>query len=133
MAGLDPRLSGLSASALLSTAGDARCISSWRGPAHFCPVELGFVALLYRQRRFSIVMAGLGPAIHDFGGASREVDGRHKADHDDEEAPVYDTNFYRTAVVSAPPSTSLPRQVKTWMAATWPAMTVRTATVPYHA
>jgi hypothetical protein len=36
---------------------------------------------------------GLGPVIHDFGGASKDVDGRHKAGHDDEKAPAPHCNF----------------------------------------
>jgi hypothetical protein len=30
-------------------------------------------------------MAGLGPAIHAFTGCAKDVDGRHKGAHDDEE------------------------------------------------
>ena len=34
-------------------------------------------------------MAGLGPAIHDFGGCSKkDVDGRHKAGHDERAGSV---------------------------------------------
>jgi len=30
-------------------------------------------------------MAGPGPAIHDFAGRAKDVDGRHTGGHDDEE------------------------------------------------
>jgi hypothetical protein len=35
------------------------------------------------SRRLSNVMAALGAAIHVFGAASKDVDGRHEAGHDD--------------------------------------------------
>jgi hypothetical protein len=58
-------------------------------------------------------MTGLGPVIQGFGGASEDVDGRHKAGHDDEKTPAPDSNFNRTAVAGA--------SLKSWMPGLRPA------------
>jgi hypothetical protein len=47
---------------------------SWPDLIHGCPVKRMLVTLQNKQCQLYIVMAGLGPAIHDFGGASKDVD-----------------------------------------------------------
>ena len=56
------------------------------GSSRFCPV-------IYRvdDWHFFHVMAGLVPAIHVFGAASKVVDGRHKTGHDETRLAAHGT------------------------------------------
>ena len=48
-----------------------------------CATAVRFIALTGTGDFFN-VMAGLGPAIHVLTSRTKDVDGRHKAGHDDE-------------------------------------------------
>jgi hypothetical protein len=48
-------------------------------------------------------MAALVAAIHVFEAANKDVDGRHRVGHDDEEGPVDVIEVYRTLVAPRRP------------------------------
>jgi hypothetical protein len=48
-------------------------------------------------------MVGAVPAIHAFGAANKDVDGRDEPGHDENKAPAAVTTFYRTAVALCRP------------------------------
>ena len=53
------------------------------------------------HRSFDLVMAVLVAAIHDFGAASKDVDGRDEPCHDVEKEPAVNTILNRTVVGQA--------------------------------
>jgi hypothetical protein len=55
-------------------------------------------------RQLHLVMAALGAAIHVFGTVSNDVDGRDTPGHDDERAPVANTDLNPTEVGLTGPS-----------------------------
>ena len=69
---------------------------------HGCPVEHRSNTRGNTGRLSHLVMAALEAAIHVFGGVSKVVDGRARAGHDGQKAPVVDTTFNQTAVAARP-------------------------------